>query len=243
MFYEELTRLGILDEEMAPGFVLGIDLSCYIHPYSIYMPQGPLWAAVSPERFLHPVHNDERDCYEARDQYLFVNNNRYPNNRYVTLSSKHGRKICRNGAIWTFPVDMTGRALYLTFSFGQDLFDAMYFAVKLMPQVLNPEDMTPRNTEAPYGVLPVCGLKIRGIAGGEIPADGEAVPFPEQVSLCSHRFTGTGWKSECWCTAGSDNDPGAHMIQTEPRTESGYSYRIITDEIPVPVSAVDKCMF
>lgn len=192
MLYEELTRLGILNEEMAPGFVLGIDLSCYIHPYSIYMPQGPLWAAVSPERFLHPVHNDERDCYEARDQYLFVNNNRYPNNRYVTLSSKHGRKICRNGAIWTFPVDMTGRALYLTFSFGQDLFDAMYFAVKIMPQVLNPEDMMPKNTEAPYGVLPVCGLKIRGIAGGEIPADGEAVPFPEQVSLCSHRFTGTG---------------------------------------------------
>ena len=24
MFYEELTRLGILDEKMAPGFVLGI---------------------------------------------------------------------------------------------------------------------------------------------------------------------------------------------------------------------------
>lgn len=138
---------------------------------------------------------------------------------------------------------MTGRALYLTFSFGQDLFDAMYFAVKIMPQVLNPEDMMPKNTEAPYGVLPVCGLKIRGIAGGEIPADGEAVPFPEQVSLYSHRFTGTGWKSECWCTAGSDNDPGAHMIQTEPRTEAGYSYRIITDEIPVPVSAADKCMF
>ena len=56
-------------------------------------------------------------CLRCADKEL-VRNHRYPNRGYVTLSSKVGRKVSREGCYLTAPADVMNRMKFLSVSYG-----------------------------------------------------------------------------------------------------------------------------
>lgn len=101
----ELKRLGIPYEGIG---VLGFDISAYF-PYSNQ-------DALVLEASLSTEPQAQGSVLDIRE--MSIVNHRYTNKGYVCLSSRHGRKICRDGCFIYKSFDELNRYAYLNLGYG-----------------------------------------------------------------------------------------------------------------------------
>lgn len=245
---KEIIRLGIADPTDGSKFVFCIDFGYYESEYAIDICKGPLWACVDIDGYRAPVCLDDVSgkWYEAADQSVYVNNRRYPNKRYITLTSRHGRKLCRYGCLWIFDKDVIGKTIYLTFGVGYRFMDADWIAVPVVPTVFDERDAIHYDKDSNIRLM---GAKMRL----QVMPD---KTFTQQLTIRNSRpsyKTDIGWRG-AWSlydyklvkTDTVDSRSNTEFVSSElitmDETCSGKRFRRVSKPIPIEASNIEKML-
>ncbi len=248
---DELKRLEFTD--LYEAFIFGVDFGYYDSDYVLNSRCGPIWMNVSSNDYKLPVlHNDtEREdmWLKSENQKSYVNNRRYPNKCYVTLTSKHKRRLCRNGCLYVFDKSVIGRTIYVTFGINCEFLGADFIEVSFIPTVFDRIDLDA--CDADNINIAASGITIELIPDEAPRLNHQA--YHAQGSISYHRpnhtFGSGSWTRHIYHLVPSDNNDD-RFYTTDVRSEivnmdhiyQGCKCRRILDPIPVSVANISKVL-